>query len=285
MNALRDMLLNFILNTLDSFDDMTAESVAILSEGELGWGLVVDLTEALKPVCLVIITICLLIELAQVLSKVDILKWEHGLKVCVKLVLAKVMIDNAPTLLKACFRQAIAWMDVVVNAPLAGAANLYDLASTTVVSLVNSVSGLWAVLGLFISVFIVVLAIKLCGIIIKVIAYGRLFELYVYLAISPLPCAFFPLGTGDGGGFSRITGKFLRSFAAICLQGVMMVTCMRVFGVIINSALTAAVNNAASLTGAVAVSEVIFALLVGTIVLVMSVVKSGSWAKSILDAT
>ena len=113
-----------------------------------------------------------------------------------------------------------------------------------------------------------------------------MFELYVYLAVSPLPCAFFPLGDGNGGGFSRVTGKFFKSFAAVCLQGVMIILCMRIFNLIIGGTLNEMVQNAIN-SGAepsIIVGDLCYVMLLGAIVLLMSIFKCGTWAKGILDA-
>ena len=157
--------------------------------------------------------------------------------------------------------------------------------SSEVQTQLNNVTGLWSVLWLGVSLLIVVLAIKICGLLIQVIAFGRMFELYIYLAVSPLPCAFFPLGNGNGDGISRITQKFFKSFIAVCLQGVMIILCIRIFYMIIGSAFTNMVQQAiAGGTASGVVTELCYTMLMGAIVLVMSVARCGSWAKSIIDA-
>ena len=294
--------------------------------------LVEQIAEVIRGFCLPIAGLCILIELAQVASKVDLLKWEHGLKVCVKMALTVVIIYNVDTFLWACYYLAAQWVGDVASirgipmtpdpnfigppAPIAPISKLGELACTDLELLVTSVSGTWEVLGLFMSVLVLVLAITACGIIVQVIVYFRMFELLVYVAISPLPCAFFPLGNGEGGGFSRITAKFLRGFAAVCLQGVMIIICLSVFDAVVGSALSKSITEIFSATtnpanvreiitrvaGAITiqipdpngrlksdiatllVSELCFTMLLGSVVLIMSVMKCGSWAKSILDA-
>jgi hypothetical protein len=285
MSGLKTLLLNLIESALLGFDQMLESSENVLTKGYENWDFIVSLSNKLKPFCYVVISICLLIELAQVAAKVDIIKWEIGLKIMVKMVLARVFIDLAPDFLKACYLKSVDWIKLLTSSPdLKEVPTIGNLVNEEVESLLTHIDGIWNILGLFFSVFIVVLAIKLCGLVIQVIAFGRLFELYIYLAISPLPCAFFPLGGGDGGGFSRITAKFLRSFAAICLQGVVMLICIRVFDIILSKEIEEGIIAANSMTGAVAVSDLCFTMLLGSIVLVMSIVKCGSWAKSILDA-
>lgn len=287
LDSFKQFLLQFITSVLTGFDTMLDNATKVLVNGGDAdiWNAVVAFSDILKPFCYTIISICILIELAQVAMKVDLIKWEHGLKVSVKLVLSKVCIDIAPTVLRAIYEQAATWTSNAATSGFGGgAASMGSLVNADMQNMIEGLSGWGPVLGLFMSLLIVVIAIKICGLLIQVIAYGRIFEIYVYLGFSPLPCAFFPLGDGSGGGMSRLTGKFFRSFAAICLQGVIMIVCIRIFGKIMESAITNQISAAVAAGGATGVSDLCYTMLLGCIVLVMSVVKSGGWAKSILDA-
>lgn len=281
LDALRDWLLGLMTSALQGFDSMLADASNVLTGGLGEWSSVAALSSTLCPFCYTIIGICLLIEIAQVASKVDIIKWEHGLKLCVKMVLAKVCIDIAPTFLKACYAQAQDWITGLSS----GGSTLGNTTVNYLRPLVQNVSGFGNILGMFLSTFIVLMAIKICGLMVQVIAYGRMFELYVYLVVSPLPCAFMPLGNGDGGGVSRITSKFFKSFIAVCLQGVMMIIVIRIFDVVMGNAILTTLGAAAGNADAnAAITDLIYTMLLGAIALVMAVVKSGSWAKGILDA-
>lgn len=281
LDALRDWLLGLMTSALQGFDNMLADASNVLTGGLGDWASVASLSSTLRPFCYTIIGICLLIEIAQVAAKVDIIKWEHGLKLCVKMVLAKVCIDIAPTFLQACYAQAQDWITGLSS----GGSTLGNTTITYLTPLVQNVSGFGNILGMFLSTFIVLMAIKICGLMVQVIAYGRMFELYVYLVVSPLPCAFMPLGNGDGGGVSRITSKFFKSFIAVCLQGVMMIIVIRIFDVVMSNAILTTLGAAAGNADAnAAITDLIYTMLLGAIALVMAVVKSGSWAKGILDA-
>ena len=289
MQAFKDLLLELIMSAFTGFDTTVSNAEAALTgtggliQVNAVWNSVLGLSNALKPFCYVVIAICLLIEIAQVAQKVDIIKYEHGIKLCLKMVFAKLCIDIAPTFLRACYNQASIWITAALN--VGSYQNLGSMMSTQLSTQLDAVSGLWQILGLFISVMLVALAIKVCGLLIQVIAFGRMFELFIYLAVSPLPCAFFPLGDGTGGGFSRITQKFFKSFIAVCLQGVMIVLSIRIFYMIIGPAFQAMMNQAAaSGSPSGAVTEFCFTMLMGSIVLVMSVSKCGSWARQIMDA-
>lgn len=287
MDALKETLLNLIKSALSGFDSMVYNAQDVLTGNAFDtsavWSSVINLSNALKPFCYIVIGICLLIEIAQVAAKVDIIKWEHGLKLCVKMVFAKLCIDIAPTFLRACYNQASLW---IVSATEAGGyTNLGSLMTTEVENQISKVSGIWAVIGLLASCLLLSMAVKICGLLIQVIAFGRMFELYVYLAVSPLPCSFFPLGDGSGGGMSRITVKFFKNFIAVCLQGVMIIICIRIFYMIVGTAIAALIGVAASGSDpTTVVTDLCYTMLMAGIVLVMAVAKCGSWAKGIMDA-
>lgn len=287
MDGLKETLLNLIKSAMNGFDSTVSSAQDVLTGGLFDtnavWSSVLALSNALKPFCYVVIGICLLIEIAQVAAKVDIIKWEHGLKLCVKMVFAKLCIDVAPTFLRACYNQASLWISGAMS--VGGYTNLGSLMTTEVETQISSISGIWSVIGLLASCLLLSMAVKICGLLIQVIAFGRMFELYVLLAVSPLPCAFFPLGDGSGGGMSRITQKFFKNFIAVCLQGVMIIINIRIFYMIVGTALTSLITSASGGSDpTTVVTDLCYVMLLAGIVLVMAVAKCGSWAKSIMDA-
>lgn len=287
MDGLKETLLNLIKSAMNGFDSTVSSAQDVLTGGLFDtnavWSSVLALSSALKPFCYVVIGICLLIEIAQVAAKVDIIKWEHGLKLCVKMVFAKLCIDVAPTFLRACYNQASLWISSAMS--VGGYTNLGSLMTTEVETQISSISGIWSVIGLLASCLLLSMAVKICGLLIQVIAFGRMFELYVLLAVSPLPCAFFPLGDGSGGGMSRITQKFFKNFIAVCLQGVMIIINIRIFYMIVGTALTSLITSASGGSDpTTVVTDLCYVMLLAGIVLVMAVAKCGSWAKSIMDA-
>lgn len=287
MDGLKETLLNLIKSAMNGFDSTVSSAQDVLTGGLFDtnavWSSVLALSNALKPFCYVVIGICLLIEIAQVAAKVDIIKWEHGLKLCVKMVFAKLCIDIAPTFLRACYNQASLWISSAMS--VGGYTNLGSLMTTEVETQISSISGIWSVIGLLASCLLLSMAVKICGLLIQVIAFGRMFELYVLLAVSPLPCALFPLGDGSGGGMSRITQKFFKNFIAVCLQGVMIIISIRIFYMIVGTALTSLITSASGGSDpTTVVTDLCYVMLLAGIVLVMAVAKCGSWAKSIMDA-
>ena len=60
--------------------------------------------------------------------------------------------------------------------------------------------------------------------------YGRFFKLYMYTAIAPIPLAAFA-----GEPTQNIGKSFLKSYAAVCLQGAIIVLACIIFSVLASS--------------------------------------------------
>ena len=165
MDFAKEWLKNLLSEAFSSFDSLVQNAVDVLAGGgdffgdEAVWNRVVGLSGALKPFCYIGIGICLLLELAQVASKVDIIKWEHGLKIAVKMVLSKVMIDIAPTFLRACYNQASLW----INSIGTGVSSMGEDLIPPVIEEVNRIHDFFQPLILLVVVLIPVMAIKICG--------------------------------------------------------------------------------------------------------------------------
>lgn len=295
-----DKLMEAFLSLLESaftgFDECIKKAVEALTDkmvinGSPAMDTMLSYSNTLIPFCNLILAALWAMEMYSVAQKVDMIKWEHALKLGVKYCFCVEALNIAPSFLRACYGQASAWMNSLKGNDVSlGAKSLEELKNSGVLEKVDSV---WSALGLIVVALIVLLAIKICGLLIQVIAYGRMFEICVYVVASPLPISFLPLGNGNGEGFNRITIKFLRSFAAVCFQGVLMIVVLKVFDALLGKAIfdliTAATKAAGE--GGVAVASstttiinVLFSMLLAAVALVMSMTKCNSWARNILDA-
>ncbi|MDD2483687.1 MAG: CD0415/CD1112 family protein [Eubacteriales bacterium] len=105
---------------------------------------------------------------------------------------------------------------------------------------------------------------------ILVIAYGRLIEIYVCLAVASLP-----FSTIVSEQHCHIAKKFFHGFVAVCLQGlVMLLSCVIFSGLSAQFRAPGAANE--SLMGGA------WGFLMASLVLLFVLVKSGSWAKQIV---
>lgn len=122
-------------------------------------------------------------------------------------------------------------------------------------------------LGLFAQSMIIGLTMKIIGIIIFVIVYGRMVEIYLMTSLAPIPFATFA-----NREQSQIGQNYLRSLFALGFQGFLIMICVAIYAVLVQS---------------VAVSDPINAIwgLIGyTVLLCFTLFKTGSLAKSVLHA-
>ena len=123
-------------------------------------------------------------------------------------------------------------------------------------------------LGLYLQSFIVQTTMWVLGILIFVIVYGRMIEIYLMVSLAPIPFSTF--GTREQ---SQIGQNYLRSLFAIGFQGFLILVCVGIYAVLIQS---------------VAFSQDIIASLWGvvgyTVLLCFTLFKTGGLAKSVLNA-
>lgn len=82
----------------------------------------------------------------------------------------------------------------------------------------------------FIVVLIFALVIMVCSFTIIMIVYGRLFNIYLHIAVAPLA-----LACGAAGPLRSTFVSYLKSFVGVCLQGVVIVIVCIVFSAFANN--------------------------------------------------
>lgn len=123
-------------------------------------------------------------------------------------------------------------------------------------------------LGLYLQSFIVQVTMSALSILIFVIVYGRMIEIYLMTSLAPIPFATF--GNREQ---SQIGQNYLRSLFALGFQGFLIIICVGIYAVLIQS---------------VAFSNDIIASIWGvmgyTVLLCFTLFKTGTLAKSVFSA-
>lgn len=123
-------------------------------------------------------------------------------------------------------------------------------------------------LGIFLQSFIVQVTMSALAIVIFVIVYGRMIEIYLMVSLAPIPFATF------GNREQSSTGQnYLRSLFALGFQGFLILICVGIYAVMVQS---------------IAFSDDIIASIWGvmgyTVLLCFTLFKTGTLAKSVLNA-
>jgi hypothetical protein len=271
--------LNWIIenlqNALDTWNGKLSEIWQLLTQspetfkGGGIWHVVVDIHGAVQAIGLALLVLFFVVGVVKTCgSFAEVKKPEHAVKLFIRFALAKAAITYGLELMMALFRIVQGLISTIMNAAGFSAASdmvLPDSIVTAIenVDFFNSIP-LWAVTllgGLFITVlsFIMIMSV-----------YGRFFKLYLYTAIAPMPLAAF------AGEPSQSVGKaFIKSYAAVCLEGAIIVLACIIFSVFAASP-PAVDPNAAAVTQVWSyVGELIFNMLVlvGTVKMADRVVR------------
>ena len=179
----------------------------------------------------------------------------------------------AVTIITNCFNITMAVFDVSQQV-IAGAGGIIagstaiDSAALDSMQATVEAMDLGPMLGLYLQSFIVQTTMWVLGILIFVIVYGRMIEIYLMVSLAPIPFSTF--GNREQ---SQIGQNYLRSLFAIGFQGFLILVCVVIYAVLIQS---------------VAFSQDIIASLWGvvgyTVLLCFTLFKTGGLAKSVLNA-
>ena len=110
-----------------------------------------------------------------------------------------------------------------------------------------------------------VLAVSLIGMLVIVVlsfmlvitVYGRMFRLYLYTAISPVPLAAFA-----GEPSQSIGVSFLKSYAAVCLEGVVIALCCVIYSAYAAARPDVSADSSAAMQVLTYIGELTFNMLV-----------------------
>ncbi|MBV1686060.1 hypothetical protein KR505_21940 [Eubacterium callanderi] len=189
------------------------------------WDVIVNINGTLQAIGYALLVLFFLVGMVKTCgSFVEVRKPEHALKLFVRFAIAKGVITYGLELMMALYtivQGVVSRIMATSGLGSAGETVLPDAIVTAVenVDFFNSIP-LWAVTligGVLITIlsFIMIMSV-----------YGRFFRIYLYTAIAPIPLASF------AGEPSQSIGKnFLKSYAAVCLEGAIVVLACVIFTV------------------------------------------------------
>lgn len=249
-------------NALNTWNQKMAEIFQLLTQspetfkGGGIWSVIKDIHGAVQAVGLGLLVLFFVIGVMKTCgSFAEMKRPEVAVKVFVRFACAKAAVTYGLELMMALFSIVQGLVARIMGAAgFSGAEN--TILPESIKIAINNTGffdsiPLWAVTllgGLFITVlsFIMIMSV-----------YGRFFKLYMYSAIAPVPLASF------AGEPSQSMGKsFIKSYAAVCLEGAIVVLACIIFS-LFASAPPAIDPNAAAVTQVWAyVGELIFNMLV-----------------------
>ena len=160
---------------------------------------------------------------------------------------------------------------IVTNAAgvISGSTSI-DVTSTLTTMFNNQISvmDIGELIGLGIETMIVSLCMKIMSVLITVVLYGRMIEIYLYISAAPVPFA-----TLSNREWGSIGSNYIKGLCALAFQGFFIMVCVGIYSVLV-----------ASVTVASNLHTVLWSVAAYTVILCFSLFKTGSLAKSIFNA-
>lgn len=270
--SMRDLVLETFVFAFTSFYGSITEAVSILTGGlRTGnnasmYKLVTDTNKFVEGVALSFISLLFLVDLIQnTLLKVDELRWEDVIKAMLKLLMAKSIVGYIVFFLEATYSMI---GKSILN--MSGGINVTDEADKirelfdNLIPTGGGIIASFQQIAFFCMNILTYIGMMLLGIVVKVMAWGRMLEVYVLLAISPIAMGFCPWS-----GTSDVPKRFVLSFIGVCLQGLVMIVCCKMY---------MALPPITTTSGVAATAQ----LLVNGCVLGYALVNSSKWAKQLV---
>ena len=123
-------------------------------------------------------------------------------------------------------------------------------------------------IGLGMETMICSIGMKIMSVLITVILYGRMVEIYLYVSVAPVPFA-----TLVNREWGSIGSNYIKGVAALAFQGFFIMVCVAIYAVLIK---TITVSNN--------LHSALWQVMAYTVVLCFSLFKTGSLSKSVLSA-
>ena len=218
-----------LVNALETWNEKLAEIWQLLTQspeqfkGGGIWSAIVNIHGALQAVAYALLVLFFVVGVVKTCgSFVEVKKPEHALKLFVRFAIAKGVISHGLELMMALFNIVQGIVSTIMRTAGFGAAQQTVLPNEIVEAVEDcgffESIPLWAVTligGLFIKVLSFIMIMSL---------YGRFFRLYLYTAIAPIP-----LSTFAGEPSQNVGKSFIKSYAAVCLEGAIIVLACIIF--------------------------------------------------------
>ena len=254
-------------NALDTWNGKLAEIWTLITQtpetfkGGAIWNVIKNIYGSMQAIGLALLVLFFVIGVAKTCgSLTEVKRPEHALKLFIRFAIAKIVVTYGMDLMLAIFKISQGIVSKIMTT-----ANITSSAKSTLPQgIINAIEScgflesipLWAVTligGLIVTVlaFIMIMTV-----------YGRFFKLYLYTAIAPIP-----LSAMAGEPTQSVTKSFLKSYAAVCLEGAIIILSCILFSLFASSPPVVDTSAAAVTQVWKYIGELIFNMLVlvGTI--------------------
>ena len=182
------------------------------------------------------------------------------------------LIQNSFDLMASIYSITKLAIERVIN--MFGTGGAIDLNAVSIVTTDDDVAALVAMLIVALISWVVVLVAYIVAL---VVSWARAIQLYLMAAFSPIPLAL--MGTEDT---RQIGIGYVKNFVAVCLAGIIILVLLISFPIILGGLNAANPGTGTPIDGIANGLTYALQYLAMCILLILSLVKSGSWARDIV---
>lgn len=142
--------------------------------------------------------------------------------------------------------------------------------SSSVTAMIDALDGLTTaeLIAIALETFIVKISMYAISIIITVILYGRMIEIYLSSSIAAIP-----LSTMANKEWGQVGNNYIRGLAALGIQGFFIMVCVGIYAVLVGS-----------ITVNADIHATVFSILSYTVILCFALIKTSGLSKSVMNA-
>jgi hypothetical protein len=128
--------------------------------------------------------------------------------------------------------------------------------------------GVWELIGLWLESWIISLCLQILTVVIFVIIFGRMIEIYLTVSVAPIP-----LATMANREWGQIGNNYLKSLFALAFQGFLIMVCVGIYAALVQNIPSSGHAHAA-----------VWTTFGYTVLLCFALMKTGSLAKTVFSA-
>ena len=222
-------------NALNSWNEKMSEIWQLVTQspedfkGGTIWSVIVNIHGAVKAIGLALLVLFFVVGVMKTCgSFAELKKPEHAVKLFVRFAIAKGVVTYGLELMMALFKIVQGLISTIMNASGLGTADQTVLPAEMVTAIENC--GFFESVPLWAVTLIGSLVITVLSFIMIMSVYGRFFKLNLYTALAPVP-----LSTFAGEPTQNVGKSFIKSYAAVCLEGAVIILACVIFSLFASS--------------------------------------------------
>ena len=256
-----------IQNALDTWNSKLADIWNLVTQtpetykGGTIWNLIKTIHGGMQAIGLALLVLFFVVGVMKTCGSLsEVKKPEHALRLFIRFAIAKIVVTYGMDLMLAISRISQGMVSKIMSlSNISGSTN--SVLPSSIISAIED-CGFFESIPLWAVTLIGGLVVTVLSFIMIMTVYGRFFKLYLYTALAPVP-----LSTFAGEPTQSIGKSFLKSYAAVCLEGVIIVLSCIIFSLFASSPPVVDASAAAVTQVWTYIGELVFNMLVlvGTI--------------------